>query len=66
MGAKPQSAPQRPADSGVSTSCPEDACLNADVTVDELSQCIKRLKRGKCPGIDGILADMINHGGDLV
>jgi len=66
MGAEPQSAPQRPADSGVSTSCTEDACLNADITADELSQCIKRLKRGKSPGIDGILADMIKDGGDLV
>ena len=63
MGAEPQSAPQRPADSGVSTACSDDACLNADITVDELSQCIKRLKRGKSPGIDGILADMIKDGG---
>ena len=37
----------------------DDACLNADITVDELSQCIKRLKRGKSPGIDGILADVV-------
>ncbi len=36
MGAEPQSAPQRPADSGVSTSCPEDAGLNADITTDLL------------------------------
>ena len=47
MGAEPQSAPQRPADSGVSTSCPYVACLNADISVDKLSQCIKRLKRGR-------------------
>jgi len=40
--------------------------LNADITVDELSQCIKRSKRGKSPGIHGILADMIKDGGDLV
>ncbi|DBB04184.1 TPA: hypothetical protein ACH3X1_013227 [Trebouxia sp. C0004] len=63
MGAEPQSAPQRPADSVASTSCSDDACLNADITVDELSQCIKRLKRCKSPGIDGILADMIQDGG---
>ena len=63
MGAEPQSAPQRPADSGVSTSCSD---LTAGITVDELSQSIRRLKRGKSPGIDGILADMIKDGGDLV
>ncbi|DBA74126.1 TPA: hypothetical protein ACH3X1_010931 [Trebouxia sp. C0004] len=32
MGAEPQSAPQRPADSCVSTSSSDDACLNADIT----------------------------------
>ena len=63
MGAEPQSAPQRPAGSGVSISCPEDACLNSDITADELSQRTKRLKCGKSPGIDGILADMIKDGG---
>ena len=66
MGAEPQPAPQRPADSGVSTSCPDDACCNQDITADELSQSIKRLKRGKSPGNDGILAAMIKDGGDLV
>lgn len=66
MGAKPQPAPQRPADSGVSTSCPDDACLNQDITADELNRCIKRLKHGKSPGNDGTLADIIKDGGDLV
>ena len=31
MAAKPQSAPQRPADSGVSISCLDDAYLNGDI-----------------------------------
>ena len=62
MGAEPQPAPQRPADSGVSASCPDDASLNQDISADELSQCIKRLKCGKSPGNDGILADE----GDLI
>ena len=66
MGAEPQPAPQRPADSGLSTSCSDDAYLNQDITADELSQCIKCLKRGKSPGNDGILADMIKDAGDLV
>ncbi len=48
------------------TTCVEDACLSADISVEELSQCIKRLKSGKSPGIDGILADMIKDGGDIV
>ena len=66
IGAESQPAPQRPADSGVSTLCPDDTCLNQDITADELSQRIKRLKRGKSPGNDGILADMIEDGGDLM
>ena len=65
MGAEPQPAPQRPADLGVPTPCPDDACLNEDINVDELSQCIKRLKHGKGLGIDGILADIIKDGNDL-
>ena len=64
-GAEPQPAPQL-ADSGVSTSCPDDTCLNQDITADELSQRIESLKRGKSPGNDGILADMIKDGGDLM
>ncbi len=43
-----------------------DDALNKDITIDELSSCIKRLKRGKSPGIDGILPDMIKDGGELV
>ena len=47
--------------------CPSGACINADTTVDELSQYTKRLvEHGKSPGIDGILADLIKAGGDLV
>ncbi len=40
--------------------------MNEDITLDELCSCIKRLQRGKSPGIDGIVADMIKDGGDLV
>ena len=40
--------------------------MNQDITVDALSQGIKRLKRGKSPGIDGFRADIIKDGGDLV
>ncbi len=66
MGAKPLPAPERPAVPGVSTPDSGDACLNEDINFDELCSCIKRLKRGKSPGIDGVLAGMIKDGGDLV
>ena len=65
MGAEPLPAPERHAASGVSTSDPDDA-LNKDITLDELCSCIKRLKRGKSPGMDGVLQDMIKDGGELV
>ena len=38
----------------------------ADITVEELQICIKRLQRGKSPGIDGICAGMIKDGGELM
>ncbi len=38
----------------------------ADITADELHACIKKLKRGKSPGIDGVCAEMIKDGGDLL
>ena len=53
--------------SGVSASRPLDVgCLNVGVTADELHTCIKRLKHGKSPGIDGILAEMIKGRGHLL
>ncbi len=60
-------APKPPAASGVFTFGLESACLNEkNITHDELCSCIKRLQCGKSPGIDGIVADMIKDGGDLV
>ena len=59
MAVEPQLAPQRLADTDVSTCRLNDAWLNADITVNKPSQCIKCLKHGKNPGIDGILADMV-------
>ena len=40
--------------------------MNEDITTEELCSCIKRLKRGKNLGIDGILPDMIKDGGELM
>ena len=42
------------------------SCLNAPITADELHDCIKRLKRNKSPGIDGVLSEMIKDGGDVL
>jgi len=53
-GAQPAEPPQRPATSGVSaTSSSDDECMFASITAEELHVCIKKLKRGKSPGIDG-------------
>ena len=40
--------------------------LNEDITIEELCSCIKQLKHGKSPGIDGILIHMIKDGGGNV
>ena len=39
------------------------ASITADMTV---YTCIKKLKRGNSPGIDGVSADMVIDGGDLL
>lgn len=67
MGAQLAQGTGSPPPSGVSDLCtPGAACLNAHITAAELRDCIKRLKRGKSPGVDGILAEMIKDGGDLL
>ena len=52
----------------VSTSDPSDesACLSADITTNELHECIKKQKRGKSSDIDGVVAEMIKDGGKLL
>ena len=65
-GAEPLPATERPAVPGVSVPSSGDACLNEDINFDELCSCIKQTKRGKSPGTDGILADIIKDGGGLV
>ena len=38
----------------------------ADITADELQDCIKRPQRGKGPGIDGVCAGMIKDSSELL
>ena len=65
-GAQPAEPPQRPTSSGVSTPSLSDECMFASINADELHTSIRKLKRGKSPGIDGISAEMIIDGGDLM
>ena len=51
MGAEPLPAPEPPTAPGVSTPGLENACLNEDITLDEMCSCIKPLQRGKGSGI---------------
>ncbi len=37
-----------------------------NITYEEVNQAIKRLKNGKAAGIDGITAEMLKCGGDVV
>ena len=75
MGAEPAKTPGRlvtpdvaglPGQVSTSTSNDQSECLNADITVDELHDCIKRMKRGKSSGMDGIVAELIKDGGELL
>ena len=43
-----------------------EECMFADITADELQDCIKRLQRGKSPGFDGVCARMLKDGGELL
>ena len=69
MGTEPAEDPGRSdVASQVSTSDPSDesACLSADITTNELHECIKKQKRGKSSDIDGVVAEMIKDGGKLL
>ena len=68
MGSQPAQPPEQ-ADIillGTSVRAADASCLNAPITTDELHDCIKRLKRNKSPGIDGVLSEMIKDGGDVL
>ena len=66
MEAEPLPAPEPPTTPDLSTPGLDCASMDEDSTLDELCSCIKRLQRGKRPGIDGSVADMIKERGDLV
>ena len=40
--------------------------MNASIAADELHDCIKRLKRNKSHGVDGVLDEMLKVGGDVL
>ena len=66
MGSQPAQTPEQADLLGTSVRAADASCLNAPITTDELHDCIKRLKRNKSPGIDGILPEMIKDGGDVL
>ena len=65
MGAQPAQTAEQAELSGTSVRAADASCLNAPVTSDELHDCIKRLKRNKSAGIDGILSEMVKDGGEI-
>ena len=58
-GQPPSQIPEQADQLGTSVRAADASCLNASIIADELHGCIKRLKRNKSPGIDGVLSDMI-------
>ena len=38
--------------------------VNSDITVQEVTNCIKNTKNGKSPGPDGIVNEMLKHSGE--
>ena len=56
----------QPALLGTTVRAADASCLNAPITADELHDCSKHLKRNKSSGIDGVLSEMIKHGGDVL
>ena len=53
MGSQPTQGRESLTSSGVCAASFVDVeCLNVDISIDELHDCIKRLKRGQSPGIE--------------
>ena len=63
MEAQPAQTPEQADLLGTSVRAADASCLNAPITADD---CIKRLKRYKSPGSDGVLSEMTKDGGDAL
>ena len=44
----------------------ENVNTNMDVRVDDVRRAVKKLKKGKSPGVDGITSEMLKYGGECV
>merc|ERR1712105_385867 len=44
----------------------DNVIMQMKVTVDDVRKAVKRLKKGKAPGVDGITSKMLRFGGDSV
>ena len=71
MGSQPAQILEQADLLGTSVRAADASCLNVSITADELHDYIKRLKRNKSAGIDGVLSrshrsEMIKDGGDVL
>ena len=66
MGSQPAQIPEQADLLDTSVRAADASCLNASITADELHDCIRRLKRNKSPGIDGVLSGVIKDGSDVL
>ena len=44
----------------------EDDLIDVDVTVEDVRKAVKKLKKGKSPGVDGITSEMLCFGGECM
>ena len=44
----------------------ENMRMETEVSVDDVRKAVKKLKKGKAPGVDGITSEMLRYGGDSI